>query len=205
MQPPCGSDGPRQHVGRFDGCQMNPQIASSATRGARSSLSGMANNDEDRYVVKHDDGWAVKKENAKRASNVYDTQAEAVSRARQIVDRPAAGWVRYACRVRTGSSATATPAGATRPGPKTPADFDAATRVVSAAAWCGAGAIRGNAPYAAGASGEWPYEPKWDVSDGHPTRARSTFVTSGSQVTDAPHRVSDSDSRRGPLNGTLDT
>ena len=37
----------------------------------------MGNNDEDRYVVKHNDGWAVKKENAKRASHVYDTQAEA--------------------------------------------------------------------------------------------------------------------------------
>ena len=51
----------------------------------------MANNDEDRYVVKHNDGWAVKKENAKRASNVYDTQAEAISRARQIVDNTGRG------------------------------------------------------------------------------------------------------------------
>ena len=57
----------------------------------------MANNDEDRYVVKHDDGWAVKK-NAKRASNVYPTQAEAISRARQIVTKPAAVWARCGSR-----------------------------------------------------------------------------------------------------------
>ncbi|WP_109212275.1 MULTISPECIES: DUF2188 domain-containing protein [Microbacterium] len=51
----------------------------------------MANNDEDRYVVKHADGWAVKKENAKRASAVYDTQAEAIARAREIVDNTGRG------------------------------------------------------------------------------------------------------------------
>jgi hypothetical protein len=51
----------------------------------------MANNNEDRYVVKHEDGWAVKKENAKRASNVYDTQAEAIARAREIVDNTGRG------------------------------------------------------------------------------------------------------------------
>jgi uncharacterized protein YdaT len=48
-------------------------------------------NDGDRYVVKHDDGWAVKKENAERASNVYDTQKEAIDRAREIVDKTSGG------------------------------------------------------------------------------------------------------------------
>lgn len=51
----------------------------------------MANNDEDRYVAKHGDGWAVKKEAAQRASAVFPTQAEAISRAREIVDRTVRG------------------------------------------------------------------------------------------------------------------
>ncbi|MGX5770299.1 DUF2188 domain-containing protein [Microbacterium trichothecenolyticum] len=51
----------------------------------------MANNDEDRYVVKHEDGWAVKKEHAKRASNVYGSQAEAIVQARGIVDNTGRG------------------------------------------------------------------------------------------------------------------
>ncbi len=51
----------------------------------------MANNDEDRYVVQHDGRWAVKKENAERASAVFDTQAEAIARAREIVDKTGRG------------------------------------------------------------------------------------------------------------------
>lgn len=51
----------------------------------------MANNDEDRYVVKHPDGWAVKKEDAQRASAVTRTQKEAIDRARQIVDKSGGG------------------------------------------------------------------------------------------------------------------
>lgn len=48
-------------------------------------------NDGDRYVVKHEDGWAVKKEDAQRASGVFRTQAEAIGRAREIVDRTSNG------------------------------------------------------------------------------------------------------------------
>lgn len=48
-------------------------------------------NDGDRYVVKHEDGWAVKKENAERASGVFRTQKEAIDRAREIVDRTSGG------------------------------------------------------------------------------------------------------------------
>lgn len=51
----------------------------------------MAKNDEDRYVVKHDDGWAVKKENAQRASAVFRTQKEAINRAREIVENTGGG------------------------------------------------------------------------------------------------------------------
>ena len=45
----------------------------------------MAKNQEV-FVKKHDKGWAVTKPNAERASAVFDTQAEAVKRARQIAD-----------------------------------------------------------------------------------------------------------------------
>lgn len=48
-------------------------------------------NDNDRHVVKRDDGWAVVKEDAKRASAVVSTQKEAINRAREIVDRAGGG------------------------------------------------------------------------------------------------------------------
>lgn len=53
----------------------------------------MAKNDEDRYVVPNAErgGWDVKKENAERASAHFSTQAQAISRARQIVDNTGAG------------------------------------------------------------------------------------------------------------------
>jgi hypothetical protein len=53
----------------------------------------MAKNDEDRYVVPNGErgGWDVIKEHAKRASAHFDTQAEAVSRAREIVDKSGRG------------------------------------------------------------------------------------------------------------------
>jgi uncharacterized protein YdaT len=36
------------------------------------------------HVVPHDDGWAVKREGADRASGVYGTQKEAIDRGREI-------------------------------------------------------------------------------------------------------------------------
>lgn len=48
-------------------------------------------NNGDRYVVKHNDGWAVKKENAGHASGVFRTQKEAIDRAREIVDKTGRG------------------------------------------------------------------------------------------------------------------
>lgn len=53
----------------------------------------MAKNDEDRYVVpnKRRGGWDVVKEDARRASGHFDTQAQAIARARQIVEKTGGG------------------------------------------------------------------------------------------------------------------
>ncbi|HLG38742.1 MAG TPA: DUF2188 domain-containing protein [Chitinophagaceae bacterium] len=48
----------------------------------------------DRYVVKHPDGWAVKKPGAERSSDVLDTQREAEQRAKEIVGNLGGGEVR---------------------------------------------------------------------------------------------------------------
>lgn len=48
----------------------------------------------DRFVVKHEDGWAVKKAHAERASSVHDTQKEAEKRAKEIVENLGGGEVR---------------------------------------------------------------------------------------------------------------
>lgn len=52
----------------------------------------MAKND--RYVVNHPDGWAVKGPGAERASGVYGTQAEAEAAAKEIVGNLGGGEVR---------------------------------------------------------------------------------------------------------------
>lgn len=52
----------------------------------------MAKND--RFVVRHEGGWAVKKPNATRASGVFDTQAEAENSAKRIVGELGGGEVR---------------------------------------------------------------------------------------------------------------
>ncbi|HKN87363.1 MAG TPA: DUF2188 domain-containing protein [Nitrospiraceae bacterium] len=48
----------------------------------------------DRYVVKHEDGWAVKKSGAERASSIHGTQREAESSAKDIVANLGGGEVR---------------------------------------------------------------------------------------------------------------
>lgn len=48
----------------------------------------------DRFVVKHAEGWAVKKANAERASSVHDSQKEAEHRAKEIVENLGGGEVR---------------------------------------------------------------------------------------------------------------
>jgi hypothetical protein len=50
--------------------------------------------ENDRYVVKHGDEWAVKKAHADRASAVTGTQREAEVRAKQIVRNLGGGEVR---------------------------------------------------------------------------------------------------------------
>jgi hypothetical protein len=48
-------------------------------------------NDNDRYVVEHDEGWAVVKELHERASAVFATQEEAMQRAREIIRNAGGG------------------------------------------------------------------------------------------------------------------
>lgn len=52
----------------------------------------MKNND--RYIVKHEDGWAVKKAGAERASSIHDTQQEAERAAKNTVANLGGGEVR---------------------------------------------------------------------------------------------------------------
>ena len=48
----------------------------------------------DRYVVKHLDGWAVKAGGADRASSIHGTQREAESVAKKVVQNLGGGEVR---------------------------------------------------------------------------------------------------------------
>jgi sarcosine oxidase gamma subunit len=48
----------------------------------------------DRYVVKHPDGWAVRGPNSERASSIHRTQAQAENRAKSIVSDLGGGEVR---------------------------------------------------------------------------------------------------------------
>lgn len=50
--------------------------------------------ENDRYVVKHPDGWAVKAGQAERASSIHDTQAGAIAAAKATVKRIGGGEVR---------------------------------------------------------------------------------------------------------------
>ncbi|SER34545.1 Uncharacterized protein YdaT [Gracilibacillus ureilyticus] len=40
--------------------------------------------DKGEHVIPHEDGWAVKAEDAKKASNVYDNKQDAIDRAKEI-------------------------------------------------------------------------------------------------------------------------
>lgn len=48
----------------------------------------------DRFVVKHPDGWAVKKPGAEKASSVHQTQKEAEAQAKKTVADLGGGEVR---------------------------------------------------------------------------------------------------------------
>jgi len=45
----------------------------------------------DRWVIPHDGGWAVAKEDRERVSAKFDTQAEAIDRGREIVRNAGGG------------------------------------------------------------------------------------------------------------------
>lgn len=49
---------------------------------------------KDRYVTRHDQGWAVKSPGSSRASSIHRTQKEAESRAKEIVSNLGGGEVR---------------------------------------------------------------------------------------------------------------
>lgn len=49
---------------------------------------------KDRYVVKHPEGWAVKRSGAQRASSVHERQADAERVAKQVVENAGGGEVR---------------------------------------------------------------------------------------------------------------
>jgi hypothetical protein len=51
-------------------------------------------NDNDRYVVRRPDGWAVVKEDHERASAVTRTQQDAIARAKEITGNLGGGEVR---------------------------------------------------------------------------------------------------------------
>lgn len=48
----------------------------------------------DRYVVNHPEGWAVKKPGAERSSDVFHRQSDAERRAKEIVSNLGGGEVR---------------------------------------------------------------------------------------------------------------
>lgn len=67
-------------------------LAVSVRLGRKAKEAKMPRND--RYVVNHPDGWAVRASGAQRASSVHDTQAEAIMVARNTVMRSGGGEVR---------------------------------------------------------------------------------------------------------------
>ncbi len=49
--------------------------------------------DHAQHVVKHDEGWAVQTEKAKRASEVKETKQEAIDRAKEISSKKGTAFV----------------------------------------------------------------------------------------------------------------
>ena len=60
----------------------------------RSKSSGGRGRSNDRYVVNHPDGWAVKAPGAKRAGSVHERQSEAEEQAKKTVAGLGGGEVR---------------------------------------------------------------------------------------------------------------
>ena len=57
--------------------------------GAQEANGWLVNNDNHTvvHVVQHDEGWAVKKTHAERSSGVFDSQAAAIDRAKELAGR----------------------------------------------------------------------------------------------------------------------
>ena len=70
----------------------NAASASRTIRWGKPTVWHMPKND--RFVVKHPQGWAVKAPGADKASSVHPTQAEAEARAKAIVSQLGGGEVR---------------------------------------------------------------------------------------------------------------
>lgn len=51
-------------------------------------------NKNERYVVRHPKGWAIRSPNSERASSVHPTQSQAEQRAKEIVGNAGGGEVR---------------------------------------------------------------------------------------------------------------
>ena len=62
-----------------------PERKSETGLGKERTLS--SNRHDEVFVKIHDQGWAVSKPNAERASAVFDTQAEAIERAQELAGR----------------------------------------------------------------------------------------------------------------------
>lgn len=60
----------------------------------KAAAGGAAKSNNDRLVVKHGDGWAVKAPGASRASAVTSTKKQAEARAKEIVKKQGGGEVR---------------------------------------------------------------------------------------------------------------
>jgi uncharacterized protein (DUF4415 family) len=82
----------RDVVSHFKATGTGWQTRINATLKAAAGGGAMTKND--RYVVKHGDGWAVKAPGASRASAVAPTQKQAEARAKEIVRKQGGGEVR---------------------------------------------------------------------------------------------------------------
>lgn len=82
-----------QAVGEWNGT-MRPASVKAKTVNRFINKKGEFMGKNDRYVVKHEHGWAVKKPGAERASSIHSTQHEAERSAKNTVANLGGGEVR---------------------------------------------------------------------------------------------------------------
>jgi hypothetical protein len=80
----------------------------------------------DRWVIPHDGGWAVAKDDRERVSARFDTQAAAIERGREIVRN--AGGGELTVLAQDGASGRRTPSARATTTPRSRADGASATR-----------------------------------------------------------------------------